>query len=70
MKDFDWDDKEKAKMEILNLAKGELELDLGPAKFVGNANGEDRGLVFHPGEFRHFLARRQKNSGASFDPDE
>lgn len=70
MKDTDWDDEEKTMVKILSLVKGELEPELGPAKLVGDANGEDRGLVFHPKEFRHSLARRQKNSDSSLYPDE
>ena len=51
----------KTMLDTWNTLKGKLEPGLGPAKLVGDANGEDRRLVFHPRECSGSLARRQEN---------
>lgn len=52
---------EKYLVETWDILKGRLEPYLGSAKLIGDADGEDRRLVFHPQEFRSSLATKQKN---------
>lgn len=54
------DENTKTMVDTWNTLKGKLEPGLGPAKLIGDANGEDRRLVFHPRECRSSLARRQE----------
>lgn len=48
----------KTMAESWSMIRGKLLPELGPAKLVGDADGEGRRLIFHPQEFRNSLARR------------
>ena len=48
---------EKTMADIWSMIRGKLLPELGPAKLVGDADGEGQRLIFHPQEFRNSLAR-------------
>lgn len=51
---------EKTMADSWSMIRRKLLPELGPAKLVGDADGEGRRLIFHPQEFHNSLARRQR----------